>query len=243
MGCFSKSIRSRCPACVVEENQREKIYIEQRYVQEKQHQMAQLLSQSCLPERFQSSTFEQYQAESNEQAHALKVARGYAESFEKRLSQGSSLLLSGKPGTGKTHLAVAIANYVLQQGHAVLFTSVLRATRAVKDCYRSNSKKTVQEAIDELQKPALLILDEVGVQFGSDTEKLILFEILNSRYEALLPTILISNLSEAELTHAIGARCFDRLQEGGGVSLRFTWESYRKNSIFRTEQPCRRNVK
>ena len=87
----------------------------------------------------------------------------------------------------------------MQQGHSVYFTSVLKVTRSVKDCYRLDARKSVQQSIDELQKPALLILDEVGVQFGSDTEKLILFEILNGRYEAMLPTMLISNLSEPEL--------------------------------------------
>ena len=42
-------------------------------------------------------------------------------------------------------------------------------------------------------RPDLLILDEVGVQFGSETEKMILFEIINGRYEQLKPTIVISN--------------------------------------------------
>ena len=44
-------------------------------------------------------------------------------------------------------------------------------------------------------RPDLLILDEVGVQFGSETEKMILFEIINGRYEQLKPTIVISNLA------------------------------------------------
>lgn len=76
------------------------------------------------------------------------------------------------------------------------------------------------------------------MQFGSETEKLILFEILNGRYEHVLPTILISNLTETELIQYIGTRCHDRLQEGGGASLSFLWESYRRQAHRDTHLPA-----
>ena len=78
-----------------------------------------------------------------------------------------------------------------------------------------------------LCSPDLLILDEVGVQFGSDAEKLILFEIINTRYQDMKPTILISNLTLVELGKYIGERVVDRMREGGGAILSFDWDSYR----------------
>ena len=78
-------------------------------------------------------------------------------------------------------------------------------------------------------RPDLLILDEVGVQFGSETEKMILFEIINGRYEQLKPTIVISNLADA-LTDYLGERVVDRLREGGGRMLIFDWPSYRRQA-------------
>lgn len=74
----------------------------------------------------------------------------------------------------------------------------------------------------------LLIIDEVGVQFGSESEKIILFEIINERYEQMKPTILISNLSEDELSRYVGERIIDRMREGKGAVINFDWESYRK---------------
>ena len=86
---------------------------------------------------------------------------------------------------------------------------------------------TEQDAIDALVMPDLLILDEVGVQFGTVTESLIMFEILNGRYEKVRPTIVMSNLTEDEITEYLGSRVVDRLKEGGGVLVAFDWDSYR----------------
>ena len=72
-----------------------------------------------------------------------------------------------------------------------------------------------------------MIIDEVGVQFGSEAEKLIMFEIINTRYERMKPTILISNQTKEELAAFIGERVLDRMSDGGGCTLSFTWDSYR----------------
>ncbi|EIG27035.1 hypothetical protein HMPREF1054_2009, partial [Haemophilus paraphrohaemolyticus HK411] len=51
---------------------------------------------------------------------------------------------------------------------------------------------------------------------------------INERYEAMKPTILISNLSQQELGAYVGERIVDRMREGGGAMIAFDWESYRK---------------
>ena len=73
----------------------------------------------------------------------------------------------------------------------------------------------------------MLILDEVGVQFGSETEENLLFDIINTRYEDRKPTILISNLDGAGVKKYLGERAFDRIREDGGKLIPFTWSSYR----------------
>jgi DNA replication protein DnaC len=73
----------------------------------------------------------------------------------------------------------------------------------------------------------LLILDEFGIQIGSEHEKMLLFRIINKRYENLKPTILISNLSPAEIKN-FEERIFDRLKENG-ILLSFSSESNRKS--------------
>ncbi len=69
----------------------------------------------------------------------------------------------------------------------------------MKNCWRNDSEKTADDVIEHYASLDLLIVDEVGVQFGSAAEMAILQEIINARYEGILPTILISNLSPEEL--------------------------------------------
>lgn len=236
----NKYFYTRCPKCNEEIEQQAFNYKREKNLIAKRHKIASLFGKAGIPERFKERTFANYRILNKSQEHALNVTCQYATQFEDRLTQGGGLIFAGKPGTGKTHLAAAIAQQVMKTGRSVLFISVLRAIRLVKECYRRQSTKTEQQAIESFIAPDLLILDEVGVQFGTETEKLILFEILNGRYEAVLPTILISNLTEAELTHYVGTRVMDRLQEGGGVSLSFDWDTYRKQVHADSALPKRR---
>lgn len=179
-----------------------------------------------VPLRFQARTFANYRAANDKQQQALKLAQGYADNFKTVQANGASLIFCGSPGTGKTHLAAAIANQ-LYADHLVLFRGVLAAVRHVKNAWNRKSEQSEADAIADLVKPDLLILDDVGVQFGSEAEKIILFEIINGRYEQMKPTIITANLTRAELNQYLGERVMDRLTEGGGAIIAFDWNSYR----------------
>jgi DNA replication protein DnaC len=73
-------------------------------------------------------------------------------------------------------------------------------------------------------------MDEVGVQVGSEHEKMLLFEIINERYQECRSTVLISNLTREEIAGYLGQRVMDRFAEGGAV-VAFDWDSHRKVSI------------
>lgn len=219
--------RALCPTCMKENKQRAEAEEEIRASQAKADAVRGMLGRSGIPERFKGRDFDNYTATSEAQKRTLKAARAYSQNFDDMMKHGTGLVFCGKPGTGKTHLATAIANQVIRNGRAAVFASTIKVARAVKNTYRKDSEKTEQQAIDFWISPDLLILDEVGVQLGTETEKIILFEVLNGRYEQMKPTIVISNLLEAELSSYLGARVIDRLKEGGGAVFAFDWESYR----------------
>jgi DNA replication protein DnaC len=108
-----------------------------------------------------------------------------------------------------------------------MFTTVQRAMRRVKDTFRKGAEESESQAIAVLTYPDLLIIDEIGVQFGSEFEKNMMFDILNERYEKRRPTLLLSNLTAQEVKLFLGERIYDRLKEDGGQCVSFDWESYR----------------
>ncbi|MED9274299.1 ATP-binding protein [Escherichia coli] len=181
--------------------------------------------------RFRDCEFENYQEINPDAARNLAACRSYAENWADVLENGTNLVLTGSCGTGKNHLAVAMAKYVIRNYLAsVEITDVMRLTRAVKNCWRNDSEKTADEVIEHYASLDLLIIDEVGVQFGSAAEMAILQEIINARYESILPTILISNLSPKALWAYISPRIADRVTDGGRNLLSFNWPSYRAHA-------------
>ena len=219
---------SGCPDCMNVEDQVREAEQRAAWRQElKAREWSAKLGRAAIPERFADRRLESYRPDCPGAERALAVATRYAENFEDARATGACLIFAGDVGTGKTHLAVGIAHHIMGHGRQAVFTSVMRAVRSVKETYAKGAGRTEAQAIRDLVEPDLLILDEVGVQHGSDTEKLILFEIINGRYEAARPTIVISNLDAAGLEQFLGERAFDRLRESGGRLVVFDWASHR----------------
>lgn len=218
---------SECSECL--KNKIEKLQRQEQSEKysKKAREIQQLKNRAGIKKRFINSSFENY-TETKENARAKAFCKRYAEMWEDRKKAGGSLVLHGNKGTGKNHLATAIANHIIENFQdSVLFAKALRITNEYKQSWRSEDI-TEQMVVKKYAEVDLLIIDEVGIQFGSETEKMILFEIINERYEDVKPTIIISNLNEEELTVTLGVQAIDRLREGGGALVSFDWESYRK---------------
>lgn len=222
-----KAIQSGCPVCGEERRAAEQARIEREAQRDHDRRLHGLRSEAGIPARFADRRFADYTATVQGQRIALGVCKAFADAWPEKRQSGASLVLTGSPGTGKTHLACAVANAVMEAHLAsVLFGTVTAALRFIKDTYRKDSGLSERDALRRLTDPDLLILDEVGVQLGSEHEKLLMFEVLNTRYQELRPTILISNLSGAELETFLGQRVMDRYRECGSV-LAFDWQSFR----------------
>lgn len=218
-----------CPACLAEKDAKETAErVEKMRVESRRNRVHELFGRAEIPERFRDRGFGNYNAKTAQQVENFEVCRDYATNFEEMKADGRCLILTGNPGTGKTHLAIAIARQVMRASGNVLYARAYEVIQAVKETYGKDAKRSEREVIDSFVSPDLLVLDEIGVQFGTDAEKVILYAIINGRYDRGLPTVLVSNLDLSEIEHFIGERAFDRLRENGGRALRFKWESFRK---------------
>ena len=208
-----------CPECAAEENQREE---EARELKRKKESFDRRLHNAMISPRFAQKTIENYNAETEGQKKALSLAEWFIDNHK----TVSGMIFIGKTGTGKNHLACGIIHKIIEQGGTALITTAMKIIRTIKDSWGDSQTKE-GEIIELYTHPGLLVIDEIGVQFGSDTEKLYISEIINDRYEAMRPTLLLGNIKIKELIAQLGDRPIDRFREGGKI-VQFDWESYRK---------------
>ena len=168
-------------------------------------------------------TFDDYHCENQGQTKAKADCVRYFKNFP----SDQSMIMVGGVGTGKTLLACAGIESIIDNNRCEIIKTI-DAVRELKSTWSKDSNTTEEKLIKYYIELDLLILDEVGSQFGSDTEKLFIFDIIDGRYQDMKPTILISNLDIDGIKEVIGERCVDRLREGGGMMVAFDWESSRK---------------
>ncbi len=116
-------------------------------------------------------------------------ARAFAEAPE------GWLLIHGPSGAGKTHVAAAIANRCLERGQAALFVVVPDLLDHLRASYRPDSEMGYDLLLEQVRTAPVLILDDLGTQNATAWAQEKLFQIFNHRYNAMLPTVVTTNLS------------------------------------------------
>ena len=138
------------------------------------------LERARIPARFVDRHFACYKPDGEKSSRTLTLCSNYAHDFPTHKASGQGIILCGNAGTGKTHLSCAIAQAVIREHAAsAVYITASRAFRSVKETYRRDSQVTEEDAISALARPDLLVIDEIGVQYGSNTELNILFDIVN----------------------------------------------------------------
>lgn len=216
-----------CPECGKIAKEAEEAEKERKEEEARQARIEARLNTAGIPFAFRSRTLDNFKAETDEQRYALDLAREFSDNFWTRhMKAGTFLVFGGEPGTGKSHLAIATTAAVLSRGTAMYSRSsdVIRRVRAT---WRRDSDQTEEDVLRLLGHDLdLLIIDEVGVQRGTEDEQMILFDVIDRRYAELLPTILLTNLGGKAFSEFLGPRIMDRLRERA-VFVPFRWDSYR----------------
>jgi DNA replication protein DnaC len=120
------------------------------------------------------------------------------------------LLLCGPSGCGKTHLAAAIANRQIELGTEVFFAVVPDLLDHLRATYAPGSDVSYDELFETVKASPLLVLDDLGTQSSTQWAQEKLFQIMNHRYTADLPTVITTNEPLAQLDERLRSRLTDR---------------------------------
>ncbi|WP_312830345.1 DNA replication protein DnaC, partial [Pantoea anthophila] len=169
--------------------------------------MQRVMGRSGIRELHINCSFDNYRVENEGQRKALELARQYAAEFDCSIA---SFVFSGRPGTGKNHLAAAIGNDLILRGKSVLIVTVADLMSSMKGTFSGSSGITEERLIQDLSSVDLLVIDEIGMQSESRYEKVIINQIVDRRSSSKRPTGMLSNLDHAGMNALLGERVMDR---------------------------------
>jgi DNA replication protein DnaC len=160
-----------------------------------------------------------------------------------RQIQGTGFLyaLIGPRGTGKTQFGVDLIldriNLEVTKHEAgdecwqpmkqpARYFEVLDFFIEIKSTYRRDAQRSEKQVVEAFAEVPLLVFDEIGVRGESKWEDDLFFSMMNKRYANRKDTLLIGNVSAADLPSAVGPSVASRMQETGGIILA-DWKSFR----------------
>lgn len=201
--------------------QREKELAEQAE-KEAAYQMQKNVESSGVPRRYWHVDFDTYISRNEKDSKNLETIKKFA-SLD---NNDKVLILLGAKGLGKTHLGSAIIRNC--GGKFISIEELIFKYESAQDFHAKTNR---EELMDLYSTTKMLVIDEIGRSIQQEKENALLNYILRRHYENMLPTVLISNLSKADLLKKFGEAVLDRLCETC-ISLEFEGESYRPSKRY-----------
>lgn len=235
--------RCGCPEALAE-YEAEKAADERREAIVKRQRVESIIKDSGMSARFQLRTFDRFQV-TDENERALRACKFYADNFRDKLPSlnpepgRNGLFITGPMGTGKTHLAAAIANQLMHEGTAVVCMTMIDLLDRIRQTFNASGDRWADNeatVLNKYKRVALLIIDDMGKEPATKWAVSKIYAIINARYEACLPTIITTNYTDSELVRRLtpedgdpttAAATIDRLREmcAGIITTGDSWRS------------------
>ncbi len=183
---------------------------------------------SLIDERLSGVNFSNCTVDDNNRK-VIGIARKYVENFDEMYRDCQGLLFFGDVGTGKSYIAAAIANELMNRLVPVVMTSFVRILQEMQ-----NIDIDCTEFIRKLNNAKLLVIDDLGAERGTDYALERVYEVIDSRYRSNKPVLLTTNLQYKAMQECVDirySRIYDRVFEMC-YPVKFTGKSWRKRDAI-----------
>lgn len=180
--------------------------------------------------RYEDCRLANFATDAGGQAKAVESLRTFGSNLLDNCESGRGLILFGPKGTGKDHLAMALATHaIMNHGLDVEWVNGMDLFGRFRDAM-DDKDTTEHDLVRHYARRQILYISDPVPPVGNLTEfqAATLFRILDTRYSNMMPTWITVNVtSAAELDARIGAQNGDRLRDGA-LAIFCNWPSYRK---------------
>lgn len=205
--------RCTCPEAVAEYEKAEAERIAKEEAERKaeedrklRERIQRIIGESGMGERFLRRTFNTFEITEHNRQAAI-VCQRYADSFDKLLPKRgqpepgrNGLFICGPKGTGKTHLAAAIANQLIHKGTPVICMTMIDLLQRIKRTFaRYDGIVDEGDVLSIYKTVPLLVIDDMGKEPPTEWAVSTIYNIINGRYEAYMPTIITTNYDDKAL--------------------------------------------
>ena len=175
-----------------------------------------LLERSGIPQAYAGCTLENFKLSQIKEpglfvgfARTVIEVRKYESEFNRLEVPG--LALFGRPGSGKTHLAVATMREIMRHwGTPAVFLDCAKMLEQVRQTFGTGGAGK-SEALTAAKLSTLVVLDDLGAQTASEWVQDTIAAVINERYNARLSTIVTTSLEPDEISTKLGPRTASRL--------------------------------
>lgn len=123
-------------------------------------------------------------------------AKAYVETFNQMFSDNIGILLSGPVGTGKSYIAAAIANGIMEKyQYSVKFRSI---PQIIRDMQKNGLNSDQNQYLSDVCSAKLIIFDDLGIERKTEYVTELLYSIINERHRKNMPTIITTNIPISE---------------------------------------------
>lgn len=200
-------------------------------------QYQRILDNSGITDAFKSKTINNFKTTNDCLLKARNNAIAYCREFEQiESTENNSIAFLGQVGSGKTHLSMAIANYLMKQMIGVRYMQYREAIVRIKQS--ATDEENYNREINKYKSARVLLIDDLykgavqknrmGLEYINDADLRVMFEIINYRYLKKAPMIISSEYTTEQLVdfdEAIGSRiiqsCSGRISEIQGKELNY----------------------